>query len=287
MDHYINFWKTRTNLHHEDEFYSRLLKFKFTNAYRIQDRNSQISYQQVMMNPNLSQDIEELLLRVFIHVHFHNGQKAADKIKEYQPTVKSYDLNSFYEYLSSDKQGLWSSAYSILPLSGDTNKLLSVCRKFDFLVRGIKENQISFKTSNSLYRSLLNLPGVGDFIASQVVFNMTWVIPDYHLKPLYALGVGAKRGAWKLGLDSKNPELVLDTMLDIWSDQLSDCQLNLDGRVPPSTADVQNTLCEFDKASRVLDKGNTKKGFPQSTKLKPYKGGKQSFNTVYPNFWYF
>lgn len=279
---YIDFWKARTHLESDRSEIKNLLQYKFTNPYRIQDRGSQVTYQQVMLNPSLSQNAEEVLFRLFVHLHF-NTEKFATKVIKYELTLANYNCNDFNAYLQQDKVKLFSGAYMTLPLNGDNDRVYSMCRKAGFFAERFKAGSIDLKSADGLFASLKQLPGMGDFLSSQVVYDFEWFDEGFFKSPLYVLGCGAVRGAWKLGLNPNNPKTVLDTLKGVWEENLTDCYL---GSYPPAPADLQNTLCETDKAFRMLHPEITKNGFPKA-KLKPYKsrGGIHSFDKTYPPFW--
>lgn len=288
--HYLHFWEARVQKTSQIAQYKALLKYKFTNAYRIEDRSSQRFYRFVQSNSKFSLNIEDVLFRTFISIHFHNSKNFLNALLHYEELKPStYNESAFSAYLEEVKQSqkLFTGAYSILPLPGDKNKAQSLCRKFGFLAKALNQNKIDFRTTESLFTTLKEIPSVGDFIASQTVFNMEWVYQDYYLNPLFELGIGAKRGAWKLGVADWSTRDLLENLIFIWELKLPHCLLVINGKViKPQPADIQNTLCEWDKAARILMPENTKKGYPRARKLKSYKPTSGEFKKRYPDFWH-
>mgnify|MGYP003414607881 CR=1 FL=1 len=102
LQSYVEFWKARITLNSEDPKIKTLLQYKFTNPYRLLDRGSQITYQKVIINSNLSQDSKEVLFCLFVHLHF-NTDRFANKLIEYDLQLSNYNAEDFNNYLQQDK----------------------------------------------------------------------------------------------------------------------------------------------------------------------------------------
>jgi len=114
--------------------------------------------------------------------------------------------------------------------------------------------------------ALMTYPGMGSFMAYQVVTDLTWCpqwlsnAPD--INTWAAIGPGSKRGINRLlGRPVRDHMTIpegLDTMLWLHANQLK----YLDDSVftkPIRLNDIQNCLCEFDKYSRALNNEGTPK----------------------------
>lgn len=232
---------------------------KFTNVQRIFDRVSQYELKEVLYSG--SQKIEDLILRVFIFNQFKTEAFWEYlKSRDYCPEFKTFKAEEFTKLIAeySGKDKLFTSAYVVPEKSGES-KAKTIAERAGVLTRVLfRTGGISQKGEQLLY-VLKEIPGIGDFLGSQVVFDLLWHEAFKDWKPLYILGVGAVRGAFKLSLipnankvTPQEAEYALKKALEIV--QESDypyVTANNFKNVELCPADIQNTFCEIDKRFRL------------------------------------
>lgn len=265
---------------------------KFTNVYRLLDRVSQYELQKVIYSG--IQDPLEILFRVFVFNHFKT-ECFYDYLltKEFNVSLNTFNAEVFITLLSeySGDLKLFTNAYMIPGKRGEA-KIITITRKIINFI----ENSKLFKNLQSgyeIFHKLKCLDGMGDFLASQVVFDCLWHESFKDVERLYALGVGAKRGAFKLGLTNK-----LNTSYDEGFKALLTAKQALgesnftpltigDTKIYPDFSDIQNTFCEVDKYFRIIHPEiitNKKQTEKQSRIKNKYKPGKSKFDIYIPGW---
>ena len=250
------FYQKLTNPNYVDPI---LGEYKFTNVYRVLDRVSQYMLKNVIYSGK--QDKLNIFFRVFIFNHFKTiAFWEYLKHKEIELTPDTFSPEEFISCLNDYKgaRKLFTNAY-MLPGKVNESKIVTTTNKISCLLKDINSNlkHIDEMESRELFNFLKKIPGVGDFLASQVVFDCLWHIAFKDLKPLYQLGIGAKRGAWKLGLVKSHltkSEEEYKTAISKASEALMYNWSNLvvsNHNIYPHVADIQNTFCEVDKWFRV------------------------------------
>lgn len=238
---------------------------KYTNIQRIYDRISQYQLKEVMYKG--SQLPEELLFRVFIFDHFktiHFWEYL--KSRDYFPETKTFNPEQFTQLISeySGEGKLYTTAYMVPPGNPGEPKAKAIAERTVALTKSlnldIDGELLNIRSGSQLFEQLTKIQGIGDFLASQVVFDLLWHESFKDTQPLYALGVGAVRGAFKLGLIHRAggkvsfdyAEYALKTALE-WVNLSEYPYAKADGlNIPLNVADIQNTFCETDKLFRKL-----------------------------------
>lgn len=231
---------------------------KFTNVHRVFDRVSQYELKEVLYSG--SQELEDLILRVFIFDQFKTEAFWEYlKSKSYLLEFKSFNAGEFTklitDYTSKDK--LFTSAYVVPGKTGES-KAETIAWRASVLTRVLfKTGGISQKGEQLLY-VLKEIQGIGDFLGSQVVFDLFWHEAFKDWQPLYILGVGAVRGAFKLGLipnankvTPKEAEYALKKALEVVHESDYPYATANKQDVELNPADIQNTFCETDKWFRL------------------------------------
>lgn len=209
----------------------------------------------------------------------------------YEITTASFSADEFTEIISeyTGKAKLFTTAY-IVPGKGGESKAKTISTRAETLIQAVLP-QMSMN-SEKLFQELKNISGIGDFLASQTLFDCFWHEAFCKSNPLYILGPGAVRGAFKIGLSSKGSgnllmheaKYVLHQAMD--AIQASDYPFaTANGKIIPlNFADVQNTLCETDKWFRLIHP-ELSAGKNAPTKIKnKYRPGEAIDYTV-PGWW--
>ena len=235
-----------------------LVTNKFTNVQRVFDRVSQYELKEVLYSG--SQELEDLILRVFIFNQFKTEAFWEYlKSKGYLLEFKSFKAGEFTELIAeyTGKDKLFTSAY-VVPGKGGESKAKTIAWRANELT----ETLYSYKGINNKGSNLLlvfkRIPGIGDFLGSQVVFDLLWHEAFKDWKPLYILGVGAVRGAFKLGLipnankvTPQEAEYALKKALEVVQQSEYPYATANGENVELNPADIQNTFCETDKWFRI------------------------------------
>jgi hypothetical protein len=223
-----------------------LSPYKFTNVYRCLDRVSQYMLRTVMYEGD--QKPLSVLKRLFLFDQFKTIA-FWETLKE-SKISKLSGLPDMVSTYNSKQLPLFTSAY-VVPGKAGEPKALTIANRCRALSDLDLKLAIEARNINSIYEQLKTIDGIGDFLASQVCFDFLLHESTAGWEPLYALGVGAVRGAKKLGLDPTKPEECLKQVLDIVDMSPFKYLIAKGQLVKLSPADAQNTLCEFDKFCRI------------------------------------
>lgn len=290
---YLNFVKARLNAFEakrqglsDNDPITR--KYKFTNVYRVLDRVSQYELKHVIDSTN---DPLDNVMRVFLFNHFKTPFMW--RLVSNTGLVPRYNQSSFDDLrakLKSASQAstpLFTSAYVVPSAGKGLPKVDAVINKLEVLADNLRLEDLA--SSKTLFDRLRSIKGMGDFLASQVVFDLQWQGDLY--QDLFILGVGAKEGAYKLGF--------LDTPTSTNADKAKECLLTLQGvleeekiglyydgdYIQPRLADVQNTLCEFNKYTRVSRPDVLIGGKNKKIKARYTPNLKDELEYVIPGWW--
>lgn len=210
---------------------------KFTNVQRVCDRLSQFELEHVIYAGNQSK--LETLFRIFCFVQF--------KTENFWRILGHIDLQSFDKYAFvaklSNAKCIFTSAY-IVPGKKGEPKIQTVANRLEAF-RDLSQALDSASDMQEIFCILKQIDGIGNFLASQTCFDFAWHNSASKLGELNAFGPGAERGIAKLGIADKN---ILSTL----QDTILNCKDFRKLNVALSLADVQNTLCEFDKWCRII-----------------------------------
>lgn len=119
-----------------------------------------------------------------------------------------------------------------------------------------------------VYNVLEGVKGFGDFLAYQIMVDLLYPAPESPLVPFSQddwakAGPGARRGAWRLMKQGMKPSSIIDVMRWLREHQKSEFERlgvemlwmkDAEGQdVPLSLCNIQSTLCEFFKYTRIWD----------------------------------
>lgn len=272
---YDSYWKFATL--RQDVFFNRfngksfpwsedeiLKDYKFTNAYRASDRVSQYLIKNVIYNECLPNSPKEILFRILLFKLFNKietWELLTSKIGTL--TYESYNFEQYDKILTRamlDGKRIYSAAY-IMPSGGSffgyERKHTNHLKLIEYIIENnTLEKLTSCKTMQGAFEILKSFPGLGDFLAYQLLIDINYsTIIDFSESEFVVPGPGAKGGISKCFTDTAGLsyteiiKLVTDRQ-EIEFERLGLSFKNLWGR-PLQLIDCQNLFCEVDKYARV------------------------------------
>ena len=269
-----------------------LQDWKFTNVFRVLDHGSQFLLTELLNEPGITP--LDVLARSFLY-RMTNRPQVWERTKAdmgYYPRAENMDadLADFWVSLR-DNCGVqvFSGAYVIMPRPGvkgadKTRDVVNLAERYFSPWSGDGEDLIEDFLEASMYgrfNLLRSLPGVGQFLAMQILTDFGYSPYGYHQSEndFIAPGPGAKAGAKAIDPTLK-PEVMIRLCQNMmWGDE--DCPvIDVGNGVKrlPSLMDIQNTLCEFSKYVRYVEK---------PARVKPYRPEHTpaQLQPVFPNHW--
>lgn len=308
---YDEYWKFATE--RQNVFYKRnilkqyepwtkdpiLQEYKFTNAYRINDRVSQYLMRHIINNGNLfisnEQDVIFRILLFKIFNKIDTWKKLEEKLGEIYYTAGILkDIGNILEELSERKVKIYSGAY-IMPSGitsfGNKKKYQNHLALLKLMMNDkIASNIIRCKSMEEVYELFLSYPMIGSFLAYQYATDINYsTITNFSEMEFVMAGPGAKSGIRKcfVGVGESDFNNIIKAVCYNQDSEFSRLGLNfikLRGR-SLQLIDCQNLFCEFDKYSRVA--------FPKKEETTGRKRIKQKFKMnreeikfVYPEKWH-
>lgn len=246
---------------------------KFTNVFRVLDHGSQflLSMLQELDDP------KEILARAFLYRHTGRPEPweffelmhgryplladlelALETWKSYRGIVrigqtgKSNRASGEQRIGPVYKRSLFTNAYLVFPQSATpgTDKIESIIdltRRL-FITGNVAEMFLSTPSQVNRFSALRSNKGVADFMSMQILTDFGYTT-KYCENSFIVAGPGAVKGA-KLLFPTRKAE---DVIRWAWEQDLGPRF----GERVPSLMDVQNTLCEFSKYARYMEKPNT------------------------------
>lgn len=266
---------------------------KFTNVQRILDRTSQYELKNVIYWG--SQELIDVLYRIFVFNQFKTVNFWEFYTQYGQDLAYVDAVNFASKYVAvKGKEPIFTHAYVVPGKQGELKlqTIINRCKHFKRLHSEGAFNScfILRQPISSIFGTLKNISGIGDFLASQICFDLLWHKSTQGWTPLYQLGVGAVRGAYKLGLISSlkpsKHEIVdaLNLALGVISGGGYQYLYANNKPIFLNIADVQNTFCEFDKYMRLVSP-EVKAGGNSPTRIKAkYKPNLEPINYMVPGW---
>jgi hypothetical protein len=261
-----------------------LLKFKFTNAYRVLDRTSQYLIGEVIQKGD--QAPVELFYRILLFKLFNKVETwelLQRNLGEIRYSMHRFDhLDHVLSDALSRKQRIYSAAY-IMPsggANGDTKKHRSHLKLLETMIeQGVPKRLQEAGTMEEGFKILLAYPMIENFLAYQFVTDLNYsTLTDYSEREFVIPGPGAMDGLKKCFPDMVPSEA--SSLIRFMCDHQESLQqelglrpVSLCGR-PLQLIDCQNLFCETDKYSRVA--------FPEIQGVSGRTRIKQSFRVTGP-----
>lgn len=270
-----------------------LLEYKFTNAYRINDRVSQYLLRNIIYDREHKE--EDLLFRILFFKVF-NKIETWQSISEIlgEITYASFDVDKYtraFEKLGSKK--IYSGAY-IMPSGksqfGHAKKYENHLDLLDYMMKDKLLSKI--KRSHSLediYHTLLNYPSLGKFLAFQYSIDINYSeLTDFDEMEFVVAGPGACSGIEKCFYDigTYSKEDIIKYMSWHQQEEFEKRNfpfINLGGR-NLQLIDCQNLFCETDKYARVKHPEFADKQGRKRIKQRYHPNNKQ-IQYMYPPKW--
>ena len=239
-----------------------LLEYKFTNAYRASDRVSQYLIRNVIYGEETS--FTDTVFRILLFKIF-NKIETWELLKEVfgEPSVENFSVSDFDNTLTvatAAGAAIYSNAY-IMP-SGPLSirkprKHRMHLELVSSLIRdGFLQRLGEATTMAEAYQMILELPGIGPFLAYQYVTDLNYSkYIEFSEMEFVVAGPGAKDGISKCfsSIGDYSEEDVIRWLCDQQYSEFENRGLDFQslwGR-PLQLIDCQNLLCEVSKYSRV------------------------------------
>lgn len=292
----------RRNVLHEKAPWTEnsiLQNYKFTNAYRVNDRVSQFLISHVIYGDNTSSyDANDIIFRILLFKLFNKidtWQILENRIGDIRIYKNIFsEIEAVLNDLSSKGNTIYSGAY-IMP-SGKSS--FGFSRKYKNHIALLKlmfqdkfaENVLRCKTMEQLYNLLLSYPMIGSFLAYQYATDINYSeVTDFSEMEFVIPGPGAKSGIQKCfaNLDFKVYTDVIKLIAENQEKEFERLGLKfhfLPGR-PLQLIDCQNLFCEFDKYARVAYPDAHSASGRKRIKQR-FKFNKKKINFMYPPKWH-
>ncbi|TFK69766.1 hypothetical protein BDN72DRAFT_585116 [Pluteus cervinus] len=270
-----------------------LQKYFFCNTYRVLDKVTQYLIKEVIQKG--PQDVTEVVYRIVLFNMFTKIE-TWELLTEALGTLtwKNYERRKYEDVLREAKrQGttLYTGAFiKPAPKFGHTENYANhLC-----LLETWMENDLPWRLSQAaylveVYEWLIAFPGMGEFTTYQLVLNLSYCkYLNFSGFDFVVPGPGSTSGLKKMfgsSMDkavAKNPHFEVEVMrwlAEHQNEQFDRLGLEFSGlgpkRLPMDLADIEHTLCEVDKYSRVAHpqfKGKRteiRRSFASSTPLPP------------------
>jgi hypothetical protein len=196
-------------------------------------------------------------------------------------------LQTIHSYRNS-KGNPFGDAYRVAPYHtmGTSDKFENVTRLLEKLLPdfpGLYDRLLASASAREAYDHFKDTEGFGDFLSYQIVVDCITPLPHggqllpFSQDDWAVAGPGAKQGARKLCAADYNPGSYLPMMKwlrDNQADEFARLGLNfpylknIDGTIRAlSLSNIQSTLCEFNKYSRIYDGASPVRRFYPTTRF--------------------
>lgn len=239
-----------------------LLKWKFTNAYRVLDRVSQYLLREIINEG--SQKEEELFFRIILFKLF-NKIETWELLRSLLGEIswQNYDFDKYDSVLTQAMQSgkvVYSMAY-VMPSGntayGESKKHRNHLRLLEHMMQsGLPEKLSKAETLQSVYESLLSFPSIGKFLAFQFAIDLNYSdLIDFSEMDFVVAGPGAKDGISKCfaAREKCTDEDIIGLVCENQDELFDRSKLEfryLYGR-KLQLVDCQNLFCEISKYARI------------------------------------
>lgn len=226
-----------------------LAKLKFTNMFRVLDPGSQF-----VLTDLYEGDPVDFLARCFMYRITNlpaTWHEIRDELGHY-PRVNEFDerLVRILKARRKAKRQVFSGAYIIIPEPNTKNdKIEGVVKLTRMFIREGLAPFLAASTQEQRFKILRSIPGIGRFLAMQILTDWGYGQVVNRENEFIVGGPGAVRGAMHVDPNHKTGT-VIRNLRDQWLDE---SHPRLAGH-PLSLMDVQNTLCEFSKYVREMNR---------------------------------
>lgn len=234
--------------------------YKFCNVYRASDRVSQYLIKHVIYNGTFNE--KDTLFRIFLFRLLNKNetwQNLEDRLGEI--SLKNFTFERYSKALEDlkEKDPIYGNAFILC-----ANKAFGFEKKHQNHLALLEQvfvktdvlNLISAKSFSDLFKSLRELPLIGNFMAYQIAIDMNYSpVFNFSENDFTIAGPGAERGIRKCFIDTegKDSAYVIQYMVENQEKEFQRLGIQfktLFGR-PMHAIDCQGWFCETDKYSRV------------------------------------
>lgn len=227
-----------------------LSRLKFTNMFRVLDPGSQF----VLTDLYDETSERDFLMRCFLYRITNlpeTWHEMRDKLGRYPTHADMDHLVDILQARRKAKKQVFSGAYIIIPEPNTKNdKIEGVVKITRWFIRRIPDF-IGAKTQEERFKILTSIPGIGRFLAMQILTDWGYGQEINRENEFIVGGPGAVRGAMHFDPLNKTGD-VIRYLRNVWS-RHDEAHPRL-GDYPLSLMDVQNTLCEFSKYVRETER---------------------------------
>lgn len=243
---------------------------KFTNVFRVLDPGSQFVFELAESDTPSRRDVLArcLLYRLTNAVPaWRHAQSELGRM----PLAEDIgpDLLMLWQDYRASGQTVFNPAYIVYPghpgkpgVSG-SDKLTTVFNRVNSFLRSERaERFLGAESLAQQYTAIVSHPDLGEFTAMQVStdVNYTWAgLQDVDAEDTFIqAGPGAIRGARRVN-PAVTPRVMIESLTDMWRqrDDVPRVEVRPGVTRLPSLMDIQNTLCEFSKYARYLDRDDS------------------------------
>lgn len=262
--------------------------YKFTNAYRINDRVSQFLISHIIYNQEISKTSyteEDVIFRILLFKLF-NKISTWKKLEARIGNIFLYknifkDIFLTLSDMTSEKEKIYSGAY-IMPsgvsIYGSHKKYINHLKLLKYMFKDhISDKIVSCRSFKDLFMLLIGYPMIGGFLGYQFATDINYSeVVNFDEMEFVFPGPGAVSGIQKCfpNVPPEYYEKIIRWMTENQDSEFQRIGLNfrkLRGR-PLQLIDCQNLFCEFDKYARLA--------FPQ---VKSPSGRKRIKTRFHPN----
>ena len=256
---------------------------KFTNVYRLLDRNTQYCVEEILEPEGYDWERLARLLtyRWFNRIETFNALAHILPIGMTSNATEPYIIaTAIQQYANSTKTKLFTGAYlcGVSDQGGGDSKELNYALIFCNMYRAI-DNILELLNNpacslENLCQSLQILPCIGGFISYQFALDMMYPLqrlkgnslaPYCDVNSYCDIGPGCKKGLACMGVVGNNT-LLLRACRELYGKHVSELhrrgfkwiRTDIDEAVPLSLGDIENCLCEFSKFDRIAKGGHIK-----------------------------
>lgn len=247
---------------------------KFTNDFRVIDHGSQFLLTELLNEPGISAG--DALARAWLYRMTNRPQvwEASKILDGGYPQAEHMTSRLADRWCNWRDNGgqVFSGAYIIMPEPGvsGVDKTKSVIRLAENMFnpdspRNIVEEFLDAPTMAARFRVLHAQPGIGPFIAMQVLtdFGYSPFGANQNENDFVIAGPGARKGAKEIFPNAKPMDVFRWAQEQVWALEDSPTLRLPNGALRKlSLMDIQNTFCEFSKYARYMRKPGSTRPFP-------------------------
>ena len=242
-----------------------LRSHKFTNVFRVLDPGSQYIF--TITDNTEPRDALARCLLYRLTNSIPAWEYARAELGRY-PLAADFgpDLISIWQEWRARGETVFNPAYIVYPghpgkpgVSGSDKITTVINRVNGWLASGRAEVFLSASTLEEQYTAIVSHPDLGEFTAMQVSTDFNYTAYGDDLEDTFIkAGPGAIRGAKRVMPRAKAEDVIRAMYEQVRSEPWCPTLELPDGELRrPSLMDVQNTLCEFSKFARYLDRDDS------------------------------